>query len=106
MLTVIELSDVAGKPKVKKELEGPLPIGMRIQLAFCVQRTNGGRLEVLEVRGQFRVTAVGLDTAQGVRRQVLTVDTVGSPPVWRSVKKRAEWKRVLPPAKAPRTVLE
>lgn len=106
MLTVIELSDVAGKPKVKKELEGPLPIGMRIQLAFNLQRLNGNRVEVLEVRGQFRVTAVGLDTAQGMQRQVLTVDAVGSPPLWRAVKKRPEWKRRLSPAKAPRTVLQ
>jgi hypothetical protein len=105
MMTLLEISDVAGKPKVKTNLP-QCQIGHRIQLHFCLRRKNAGRTEVLDVRGQFRVMAAGLDAASMPQRQVLSVESVGASPSWHAVKKNAEWKRVLPPAKAPRMVLE
>ena len=105
MLTLLELSDVAGKPKVKTNLP-QCQLGQRIQLHFCLKRRNAGRTEVLDVRGQFRVMAAGLDAASMPQRQVLSVEAVSATPAWRAVKKAAEWKRALPPARASRTVLE
>jgi len=105
MMTLLEISDVAGKPKVKTDLP-PCQIGHRFQLHFCLKRKNAGRIEILDVRGQYRVMAVGLDAASMPQRQVLSVEAVGVSPSWHAVKKTSEWRRVLPPAKAPRTVLE
>jgi hypothetical protein len=105
MMTLLELSDVVGKPKVKMNL--PLcQLGHRVQLHFCLRRKNAGRVETLDVRGQFRVMAVGLDAASMPQRQVLAVEAVGKTPSWQAVKKASEWKRVLPPAIARRTVIE
>jgi len=105
MMTLLELSDVSDQPKIKTDL--PLcQVGHRVQLHFCLRRKKAGRFEVLEVRGQFRVMAAGLDAANLPQRQVLSVESAGVTPSWRAVKKGVEWKRVLPPAKAPRTTLK
>jgi len=106
LLTVLELSDVSGKPRVKLELPGPLNIGHRVRLAFRLKRTNAGRTEVLEVNGDFRVIAAGLDTVLPEKRQLLVVESsTGIVPHWRAVKKVPDFKRVLPPAIAPRKLL-
>ena len=106
MLTVLELSDVHGKPKVKLDLPGPLNIGHRIRLAFILKRKNAGRTEVLEVDGDFRVMVAGLDTALPEKRQLLVVEShTGIVPHWRAIKKPTEFKRVLPPAISPRKLL-
>ena len=104
MLTLLELTEVVGKPKVKMELPR-VHLGQRIRLAFCLRRKNAGRSEVLEVYGDFKVAAAGLDAVYPVR-QVLSVDVaVGASPTWKAVKKTPEWRRVLPPARAQRTRL-
>lgn len=106
MLTLLELSDVTGKPKVKLDLPAPLRVGERIRLAFHLRRHNGGRSEVLEVNGEFKVTAIGLDLAIYPHRQILTIDSVGVVPHWKAVKRRGPISRVLPPARAARKTIE
>lgn len=105
MLSLLELSDLPGKPKVKLDLP-PCANGGRVRLHFTLRRTHGGRQEILVVEGQYRVVAVGLDAGCAPQRQVLSVESVGAAPMWRAVKKTPEWRRVVPPAKAPRTIIE
>ncbi len=102
MLTVVQLADVKGQPKAKLELPR-LQIGDPVGLRFQLNRRNGGRTEVLEVDGQFRVTARGVDASQGLPRQLLSAEAVGKAPTWRSVKNAAHGARRLGPAVFPRT---
>lgn len=104
MLSIVKLSDVRGEPTAKLDLPGPLRIGDPLGLKFRVERRNGGRTEELVVEGQFRVTAVGIDTGSGTQRQLLSIETAyGKPPVWRSVKTQPEPSRRLSPARFPKT---
>jgi hypothetical protein len=104
VLSIVKLSDVRGEPAAKLDLPGPLKIGDPLGLKFRVERKNGGRTEELVVDGQFRVTAVGFDTASGAQRQLLSVEAAyGKPPVWHSVKNPSEPPRRLSPARSPRT---
>jgi hypothetical protein len=106
MLTYMELSDVADKPKVMLDLPSPLHIGQRLRLAFRLRRQHAGRSEVLEVSGIFRVSDAGLDLASRVQRQLISVEATTISPHWKAVKKTPEPKRVLPPAVAPRKTIE
>lgn len=103
MLTTLKLSDVNGEPKVKLDLPGPLRNGDPIALRFRIERRTGGRTEELDVHGRFRVTAVGFDGSASPPRQLLSVESMGTAPTWRSVKKRNVVPRRLGPAKAPKT---
>lgn len=103
--TLVELGDVAGLPKVKMTLPVPLRIGDRIHLAFQLRRTTGGRSEVLDVSGDFRVTSVSFDAAHGPPRQQLTVESAGKAPTWRAVKRQAAPERRLGPTRFPRTMV-
>ncbi len=103
MLSLVELADVHGRPKLKMDLP-PLLVGSRVRLRFVLRRENGGRTEQLNVDGQFRVEAIGLDCARG-ERQLIALQSAANPPSWRAVKKTPEWRRVLPPAIAPRTAI-
>jgi len=104
VLSIVKLSDIRDEPAAKMDLPGPLRIGDPLGLEFRIERKNGGRTEELVVSGQFRVTAVGFDTAGGRQRQLLSVETAfGKPPVWRSVKSSSERPRRLSPARFPRT---
>lgn len=105
MLTLLELSDVVGKPKVKLDLPGPLRIGDRVRLSFRLRRQNSGRSEVLEVFGEFRVQAMGLDFAQTAKRQVVSVTSSDDAPHWKAVKKQPEWRRTVPPAVSARKTI-
>ena len=98
--TLVELSDVDGKPQAKMDLPSPLRIGDRLKLRFKLQRMNGGRSEVLEVSGEFRVASVSFDEGS---RQVLSVEATKKAPSWVAVKRRAEAPRKLAPAVSPRT---
>ena len=102
MLTVVKLSDVKDQPTAKLELPR-LQIGDPVGLKFMIPRRNGGRTEVLEVVGQFRVTARGVDASQGLPRQLLSVEAIGKVPTWRSVKNAPHGARRLGPACFPRT---
>lgn len=97
--TIVELSDVHGNPKVKMILP-QVHIGHRIHLHFRLSRQNGGRSEQLLVDGDFRVTSASLDASTGVAHQVITVDSVMTPPSWKAVKKLPPTTRKLGPARA------
>jgi hypothetical protein len=99
--TVVQLSDVAGLPRIKLPLPVPLRVGDRVRLTCRVRRQNGGRSEVLDVDGEYRVTAAGLS----VDHQVLAVESCGKAPSWRAVRKEPVFERQLPPARFPPTVL-
>jgi hypothetical protein len=103
LLTILKLSDVNGEPKVKLDLPGPLRNGDPVALRFLLERQTGGRSEILEVSGKFQVTAVGFDASTGTPKQLLSVETMGKVPAWRSVKKRPNGPRRLGPARFPRT---
>jgi len=106
MLTLLEISDVKGTPRVKLDLPEVASVGTRIRLRFRLNRTSNGRSEVLRVDGQFKVEALGIDGGVVPRRQVISVTSVGVTPVWRSIKKDPHCSRVLPPAKSLRTKVE
>jgi len=99
--TLIELSDVNGKPKaLVGDLPTPLRVGDRLTLKFTIRRTNKGRLEQLDVNGEFRITTVSFDASASPPRQVISVQSEDVPK-WRSVKKAS--KSRMAPAKFPRT---
>lgn len=101
--TRIKLDDVNGKPTVLlSDVPSPLRVGDPLGLRFRIARQTSGRHEVLEVNGQFRVSAVGFDLTTTPRRQLLTVDALGKPPTWTSLRKPAG-KGALAPAISPRT---
>lgn len=105
MLSIVKLGEVNGEPKVKLSLPGPLRVGDPLGLKFRIERENNGRSEVLEVDGQFRVEAVGIDNATVPAKQLLSVAVAPGVkvPVWRSVKRRRHGSRRLSPAVSPRT---
>lgn len=106
LTTLVELSDVSGKPKVKLALPAPLRLGDPVRLRFRLRRQNVGRTEVLDVDGPFRVTTVGFDAAGGPPRQVLTVESAsGLSPTWKAIKKEAPAARRMAPARSPRTAV-
>jgi hypothetical protein len=102
-VTVLRLEDVNGQPVVKLGgVPSPLKVGDQLGLKFRVARQTNGRHEVLDVHGQFKVTAVGFDASTLPRRQLLSVESVVKPPTWRSIRKPAQ-RASLAPAKSPRT---
>jgi len=103
MLTIVKLADVKSQPTAKLELPGSRRIGDTIRLHFRIERHNNGRTEELRVNGLFRVTAFGLDSADGPTRQLLSVEAVDRPPTWRSVKNSVQEAPRLSPAIFPRT---
>ena len=102
MLSVLRLDDVKGKPAAKMDLP-PLKVGDPVALKFRIERQNEGRTEELRVVGRFRVIAVGYDTIDGPQRQLLSVESSGKPPVWKSIKNRSTGPRRLSPARFSRT---
>lgn len=104
--SIIEFTDVSGKPKVKMDVPSPLRIGDVLHFAFRIQRQNGGRTETLEVLGKFRVNAVSFDATSGVSYQLLGVEATGATPCWKAIKKNPAQERSLPPTHFPRTIVE
>jgi hypothetical protein len=101
--TILVLSEVSGVPRVKMDLP-VLRAQDKVALHFRVKRLHAGRSEVLDVMGDFRVSAVMFDAT--TRQQTVEVETVlGVVPSWRAVKKAPEFRRVIPPARSPRTVV-
>ena len=96
MLSVVRLSDVNGTPVVKMDLPGILRVGDPLRLSFTVRRVNGGRHEILDVEGTFKVEAVGIDASALPHRQMLRIASAGKPPTWRSVKKPPVGRRLGP----------
>ena len=100
--SLVVMSEVIGAPRIKLELPSTLRLGDKLALKFKLKRTNQGRSEVLEVQGDFRVSSVSYDGM----RQILEVETVvGKVPSWRAVKRSSEPRRIVPPARSPRTVV-
>lgn len=103
LASIVVLGDVAGAPKVKLDLPSPLRLGDRLQLHFRIKRSNGNRVELLEVDGEFRVSSLRFEA--GTNRQHLDVEAIGKAPAWRALKRTQEFKRVIPPARfPPRTI--
>lgn len=102
MLTLVKLSDVKGEPKFLTDLPSPLRVGDLIAFRSKLERTQGGRFEVLEILGRFRIVAIGFDAGAPTMRQVISLEGLGKAPSWRAVKKPNVPKRRLSPAKAPR----
>lgn len=103
MLTIVKLADVNGGPKFKMDLPSPLRIGDPITLKVSLNRQSGGRSEVLDVQGSFRVESVGFDTSIGPCRQVINVASTTKAPTWRSVKKVVSEAPSLGPCRFPPT---
>ena len=106
--TILEVSDVVGKPRVKMDLPSPMRIGDKIKLRFRLSRQNGGRYEILDVAGDFQVRSVSFDNSSGGgARQILSVESMGVAPCWKAVKKDSlPPHRKMGPAKAPPTPIE
>lgn len=102
--TILELTDVPNRPRVRKDLPGPLRIGDRVRLAFRLARMNGGRSELLEVKGDFKVISVSFDGTD-LPRQILQVESIGKTPSWQAVKKTRLSRQKLSPACSPRTTV-
>jgi hypothetical protein len=86
--TLLKLDDVEDLAPVRISLPAPLHIGSRLKLRFPIQRRNGGRTEVLNVDGEFKVTSVLID-ARGGAKQLISVAAVGAAPTWKSIKNPA-----------------
>lgn len=101
ILSDVQLADVNGQPRVKiSGLPYPLRVGDPLRLKFRIERTTNGRLEVLRVNGDFRITSVSFDASTLPRKQLLSVESLGKLPTWLSMRKPSE-KRRLAPAKSP-----
>jgi len=101
MLTQLTLTDVTGKPSLKMDLPR-LRLSDRVILSFTLQRDNGGRVEQLDVEGEFRVSRAILDASSGIPHPVLELEATGKAPTWKSVK-GPKLCNQLAPAKNPRT---
>ena len=84
LTTYLTLSDVAGEPQVRLTLP-LLRLGDKVRLHAIIRRVNAGRHEELRVHGEFRVTALVLDT-HSQTRQLLQVVSIGVVPHWQAVK--------------------
>ena len=89
--TLLKLEDFDGLAPIRISLPAPLHIGTKLKLRFPIQRKNGGRTEVLNVDGEFKVTAVVID-ARGDAKQLVSVAAVGAAPTWKSIKNPATRK--------------
>jgi hypothetical protein len=103
VLSIVKLADVNGEPRFKTDLPGPLRNGDPVVLRCVLSRQTGGRSEILEVDGMFRVDTVGFDTSTVPHRQLLSLVPSTRVPTWRSVKKRSSEARRLGPSVFPRT---
>ena len=89
--TLLKLEDFDDLSPVRISLPAPLHIGTRLKLRFPIQRRNGGRTEVLNIDGEFKVTSVLID-ARGDAKQLVSVASVGAAPTWKSIKNPATRK--------------
>jgi hypothetical protein len=101
VITILELDDIKDKPRAKFDLPAPLRLGDRLQLEFVLRRTNGGRHEILEIRGEYRIT----DICFHVGEQHLKVSSTGLAPSWRAVRKEPPPRRRLGPTRFPPTTV-
>lgn len=83
--TLLKLEDFDDLAPIRISLPAPIHIGTRLKLQFPIQRKNGGRTEVLNVDGEFRVTEVVID-ARGEAKQLVSVIATGAIPTWKSIK--------------------
>lgn len=104
MLTIVELSDVSGRPLVKLDLP-LLQVGAKIDLRFKLDRKNKGRTEILEVVGVYRIASVTTQLGRSFT-QYLAVESMGAVPSWKAVKAKPPIVRRLGPTKGPRTPIE
>lgn len=100
-LTFICLDDVPDAPRVRMGLP-QVRLGDTVVLRFRLARRHQGRNEILDIRGDHKVTRCFLD-ATGVPAHVVHVSSTGIAPVWRAVKN--EPPRRLGPSKFPKTTV-
>jgi hypothetical protein len=100
--TIVQFEDVLDKPKAKMDLPSPLRVGDRLQLRLRIARQKGGRNEILDVVGEFRIKVVSFDST----RQILSVESMDAAPVWKAVKKTGGVRRKLSPARHAPQVIE
>jgi hypothetical protein len=105
LATIVQLGDVAGQPSVRISLPTLVRIGDRVRLGFKLRRQNGGRTEILDASGDWRVVGVHVDASGPYAKQLITLESAKTAPIWRAIKKTSGWERSLPPARAPRTVV-
>ena|ERR1700679_2566498 len=104
LASIVVLTEVPGAPRAKMTLPPLLRLGDKITLRFRMRRVNKGRSEVLVIDGEYRISSTQYEA--GSNRQILEVESAsGIAPSWRAIKKPPEFKRVIPPAKSPRTVV-
>ena len=104
---IIEFPDVSDCPKAEMLLPSTIRVGDQLQLDFTLSRTNAsGRYEVLEIVGEFRVAKASVRTFKGLLHPHIQLESTGKSPAWRAVKKPQRGVRQIPPARAPRTVVE
>lgn len=84
-LAILIFEDVAGEPQAKIDLPF-LRLGDRLRLKLQIARKNGGRSEVLDVAGEYRVASCYYDAARPAPCQILHVSATGVSPAWRAVK--------------------
>lgn len=97
--TILSLSTLPGSPRVKTTLPGPLRVGDKVGLSFTLKRQHQGRTEILEVRGDWRVTA---STTTALHFHLEVECASGVEPRWKAVKKDKPFVRRLGPAVFPR----
>jgi hypothetical protein len=97
---IVELTDLTDPQRVKMDLP-PVRLGDRVKLGFTLHRQHQGRSEILEVHGEFKVTAFLYDQPAG--HPIVQVLSTGLSPAWRAVKKQP--KKKLGPARYPRAII-
>jgi len=104
LASIVVLTEVNGAPRAKMTLPPLLRLGDKITLRFRTKRVTKGRAEALVVDGEYRITSLRYEA--GSNRQILEVESAsGIAPSWRAIKRTSEFKRIIPPAKSPRTVV-
>jgi hypothetical protein len=99
----LKLVDLSDPPQVRVD-HAPLRLGDRLSLRFSLERMHQGRRELLDVDGEFHVTALLNKLSPNVDQQIAEIAATGKAPSWRAVKLLPA--RELGPARWPRTPIE
>lgn len=98
MKTILTLTDVKFEPKFRLDFQRVVP-GAFLSLDFRATKVTGGRTEIIDVKGIYRVTGLCFD----VETQHLKIESMGLVPTWKAIKNKKGFKRVLKNPVYPRT---